>query len=136
MTSDAFKNMQLLEVGSGPMPSATCFTHCRLYCLEPLLPEYLEIGFPLHYYCNPAFIHAAAENIPVEDNFFDAVITENALDHVDNIVETANEIRRALKPSGLLRMHVQYHLPTLTEPIEIDDDILQNYLDGVATSEK
>jgi SAM-dependent methyltransferase len=120
---DAFKNMKLLEVGSGPMPSATCFRDCRLYCLEPLLPEYLQIGFPLHYYQNVTFIHAAAENIPIDDNFFDAVIAENSIDHVDNVVEAANEIGRVLKRGGLLRMHVHYHRPALCEPIDINDEL-------------
>lgn len=120
---DAFRGMKLLEVGSGPMPSATCFTGCRLYCLEPLLPEYLQVGFPLHYYDNVTFIHAACESIPVEDNFFDAVISVNAIDHVDNIGEAADEIRRVLKPAGLFRMHVHYHPPMICEPIEINDDL-------------
>jgi SAM-dependent methyltransferase len=122
---DAFRDKKLLEVGSGPMPSATCFKDCRLYCLEPLLPEYLQVGFPLHYYDNVSFIHGFSENIPVEDSFFDAVISVNAIDHVDNIRETAGEIRRVLKPSGQLRMHVHYHSPKLCEPIELNDDVIQ-----------
>jgi SAM-dependent methyltransferase len=123
LPADTFKNMKLLEVGSGPMPSATCFSDCRLYCLEPLLPDYLQIGFPLHYYQNVTFIHAAAEDIPIDDKFFDAVIAENSLDHVDNIVQAASEIRRVLKHGGLLRMHVHYHRPAICEPIDIDDDL-------------
>jgi SAM-dependent methyltransferase len=119
---DSFRGMKLLEVGSGPMPSATCFKGSRLYCLEPLLPQYLEAGFPLHYYDGVNFIHGPAEKIPVKDNFFDAVISVNAIDHVDNIEEAAKEIRRVLKPSGLFRMHIHYHRATTCEPVEIDDD--------------
>jgi SAM-dependent methyltransferase len=126
LPTDAFKAMKLLEVGSGPLPSATCFTHSRLYCLEPLLPEYLQAGFPLHYYDDVRFIHAAAENIPIEDNSFDAVIAENAIDHVDDIAATANEIRRVLKPGGLFRMHVHYHQATTCEPIEFNDDLFRD----------
>jgi SAM-dependent methyltransferase len=121
LAPNAFRNMKVLEVGSGPMPSATCFQGCRLYCLEPLLPEYLQAGFPLHYYDNVSFIHAAAEDIPAEDCFFDAVISENAIDHVDDIKQAAGEIRRVLKPDGLFRMNVHYHPPTTCEPIELDD---------------
>src|SRR4029077_13516697 len=50
LAPDAFQGMKVLDIGSGPIPSATCFKGCRIYCLEPLLPKYLEIGFPLHYY--------------------------------------------------------------------------------------
>lgn len=120
---DAFENMKLLEVGSGPMPSATCFKGSRLYCLEPLLPEYLQAGFPLHYYENVRFIHGVAEDIPIRDDFFDAVIAVNSIDHVDNLEDAAKEIRRVLKPGGRFRMHVHYHRATVCEPIEIDDDL-------------
>jgi SAM-dependent methyltransferase len=124
---DAFSGMRLLEVGAGPMPSATCFTGCTLYCLEPMLPQYMQAGFPLHYYGGGVvFIHAAAENIPVEDRFFDAVISVNAIDHVDDIGKVAAEIRRVLKVDGLLRMHVHYHVPTVCEPVQLNDDIFQD----------
>lgn len=129
LPADAFQNMKLLEVGSGPMPSATCFKGCRLYCLEPLLPQYLLAGFPLHYYDDVNFIHGAAENIPVENNFFDAVIAENSIDHVDDIRQAAREIKRVLKPGGMLRMHVHYHRPAPCEPIEINDDLFRELFD-------
>lgn len=125
LAPDAFTGMKVLEVGSGPFPSASCFKNCRLYCLEPLLPEYLLAGFPLHYYEDVTFIHGFAESIPIKDNFFDAVISVNAIDHVDNITETAGEIRRVLKPGGFLRMHVHYHTPQVCEPIELTDGYFQ-----------
>lgn len=120
---DAFAGMKVLEVGSGPMPSATCFKDCHLYCLEPLLPEYLQVGFPLHYYDNASFIHGVAEDIPVMNGYFDAVISVNAIDHVDDIKQAASEIGRVLKRGGLLRIHVHYHRATICEPVEINDDI-------------
>ena len=98
--TDAFRGMKLLDVGAGPMASATCFEGADLYCLEPLLPQYLQAGFPIHYYGKTTFISAPSERIPVPDAFFDAVISANAIDHVDNIGETALEIKRVLKPGG------------------------------------
>jgi SAM-dependent methyltransferase len=62
----------------------------------------------------------------VEDNFFDAVISVNAIDHVDDIRQTASAIRRILKPDGLLCMHIHYHAPKLREPIAIDDDLFRD----------
>jgi SAM-dependent methyltransferase len=123
LTPDAFSNMKLLEVGAGPMPSATCFKNSRLYCLVPMLPQYLESGFPLHYYEGVTFIHGVAENIPIADDFFDAVILVNAIDHVDDIRQTAGEIRRVLKPAGLFRMHVHFHAAKICEPIELNDEL-------------
>ena len=125
LTPDAFQGMKLLDIGSGPMPSATCFKGCRLYCLEPLLHKYLEIGFPLHYYENVTFIHGVSERIPVQDSSFDAVISVNAIDHVDDIRETAAEIKRVLRTDGLFRMYVHYHPSTECEPINFDDDLFQ-----------
>ena len=125
LSPDSFQGMKLLDIGSGPMPSATCFKGCRIFCLEPLLAKYLEVGFPLHYYENVTFIHGVSERIPVEDSFFDAVISVNAIDHVDDIRKTAAEIKRILKPDGLFRMHVHYHSSTKCEPIMLDDHIFQ-----------
>jgi SAM-dependent methyltransferase len=125
LPSDAFQGMKLLDVGSGPMPSATCFRGSQLFCIEPHLPKYLEAGFPLHYYGNVTFIHGVSEAMPVESNFFDAVIAVNAIDHVDNIWETASEIRRVLKSGGGISIHVHYHAPTKCEPISINDSLMQ-----------
>ena len=51
----------------------------------------------------------------------DAVISVNAIDHVDDIVKTAAEIRRVLKPGGEVAMQVHYHKSTKTEPVELND---------------
>ena len=123
LSAQAFTGMKLLDVGAGPIPSATCFKGAELYCLEPLLPKYIEAGFPLHYYGNVTFIHSVSESIPVVDNFFDAVISVNAIDHVDDLPATALEISRVLKSDGLFRMHVHYHQPTVCEPVVINDQV-------------
>lgn len=133
---DAFDGLKILDIGSGPMPSATCFKGCRLYCLEPLLHRYLEVGFPLHYYDNVSFVHGVSEKIPVEDNFFDAVISVNAIDHVDNIKETAAEIRRVLKTDGMLRMHVHYHPASKCEPVNLNDAIIHELFDWCKNLDK
>ncbi len=114
-------------LGSGPAPisSTLCFEGVDLYCLDPLLDRYLQVGYPLHYYDGVKFIQAHSENIPVPDNFFDAVISANAIDHVDDLVKTSKEIKRVLKKNGRFAMHAHYHKATSTEPIEITDDIFK-----------
>jgi SAM-dependent methyltransferase len=123
LTDQAFSEMKLLDVGAGPIPSSMVFRNCEIYCLEPLLHKYLEAGYPLHYYDHCRYIHAHSEEIPVEDNFFDAVISVNAIDHVDDLSLTSIEIKRVLKENGLLRMHVHYHRATKWEPIVITDEL-------------
>lgn len=114
---------RVLDVGAGPMPGGTAFVDVELWCLDPLYPVYLQLGFPLHYWDRVRFVNAFAEDIPIEDGFFDAVISVNAIDHVDDFLKTATEIRRVLKNDGFLRMHVHYHAKTTTEPIELNDEV-------------
>ena len=129
LEKNAFENMKLLDIGSGPFPSALCFSGCEVYNLDPLFDRYIGAGYPIHCYESRArFVHAKAEFIPFENQFFDAVISVNAIDHVDDFEKTANEVKRVLKPGGRFRMHVHYHLKTKTEPIELNDEIfLKHY---------
>lgn len=122
LSRDAFEGKHLLDVGSGPIPSATCFSGAKLTCLDPLHPRYVEAGFPYDCYNNVQFVGGPAEKMPLEDASFDVVIAVNSIDHVDNIKRTTKEIERVLKPGGRLRMHVHYHRATILEPIELNDD--------------
>jgi SAM-dependent methyltransferase len=129
LETDAFHGMKVLDIGSGPFPSGLCFTDCELYCLDPLMAKYIEAGYPVHCYDNRAkFVQSMAEDMPFDDGFFDAVISVNAIDHVNDFGKTAKEIQRVSKPSGRFRMHVHYHPKTTAEPIELNDEIfLQHY---------
>jgi SAM-dependent methyltransferase len=131
-----FKDKKVLDVGSGPIPSATCFEGADLYCLDPLLDKYLSVGFPLHYYGNVKFVHGYSEKIPVQDNFFDVVLSANALDHVDDFEMTASEIKRVLKADGLVIFHVHYHPPSKNEPLELSDERMLNAFSGIKNFRK
>jgi SAM-dependent methyltransferase len=124
-----FKGMKVLDIGSGPFPSGLCFLDCEVFCLDPLHDSYLTAGYPIHCYEQRArFVHSFAENMPFDDGYMDAVISVNAIDHVDDFAKTANEIKRVLKPGGRFRMHVHYHPKTTAEPIELNDEVfLANY---------
>ena len=122
---NAFKGFKVLDIGSGPIPSACIFDNCELFCLDPLIEDYLKIGFPLHYYDHVKFIKGYSEDMPFEDHYFDAIISVNAIDHVDDFFKTAKEIERVLKPQGFMRMHIHYHKKTSAEPQELNDDIVK-----------
>ena len=127
LSKDCFKGMKLLDVGSGPFPNSLIFEACEVYNMDPLISNYTELGYPISQYDSRAtFIEGFSESIPMEDHFFDAVISVNAIDHVDDFEKTAQEINRVLKPGGLFRMHVHYHEPLLTEPVQITDDRFQS----------
>jgi ubiquinone/menaquinone biosynthesis C-methylase UbiE len=126
LDKEAFKNSKLLDIGSGPFPCAMVFEDTELYCLDPLYSKYIEIGIPFHYYNKVKFINAFAEKMPFPNNYFDAVISVNAIDHVDDFNLVAEEVKRIIKPGGKLRMHIHYHKKTPTEPIELNDEIVSN----------
>lgn len=129
LEKDSFSEMRILDIGSGPFPSGLCFSNCEIYCLDPLFDRYIKAGFPIHIYEQRArFVQAKAEAIPFNDNFFDAVISVNAIDHVDDFEKTALEIKRVLRPAGCFRMHVHYHPKTTAEPLELNDVVfLKSY---------
>lgn len=121
----AFDGLRILDIGSGPLPSALAYLNCEIYCLDPLLPAYLEVGFPIHIYEKRVkFTYGFSEKMPFVNNFFDAIISVNAIDHVDDFNLTVNEIKRVLKPGGKLRFHIHYHAKTVTEPLELNDGIV------------
>jgi SAM-dependent methyltransferase len=126
----AFEGLKVLDVGSGPHPSALVFSNCEIYNFDPLLPLYIEAGYPIHIYDDRVkFVYGFSEKMPFADDFFDAVISANALDHVDDFRLTANEIKRVLKPSGKLRLHLHFHPATSMEPLEINDSIVSKAFD-------
>ena len=126
LNSDSFQNLKVLDVGSGPIPSATVFRGATIYSLDHLMSDYMKVGYPFHLYNNAYFINAKSECIPFPDAYFDAIISVNAIDHVDNFDQTSLELKRLLKVNGLFRMHVHYHSKTICEPIEINDEVFLN----------
>jgi SAM-dependent methyltransferase len=125
LTDQVFSGEKILDIGSGPLPSALAFKDCEVYCLDPLYPLYLEAGYPLHIYESRAkFACGFSEKMPFETGFFDSIISVNALDHVDDFFATAQEIKRVLKPNGKLRFHLHYHSKTPTEPLELNDAVV------------
>ncbi len=125
LNRSAFDGSRILDIGSGPLPSALAYSNCEIYCLDPLMPLYMEAGFPIHIYDQRLkFVFGFSEHMPFEDDYFDAIISVNAIDHVDDFKLTVNEIKRVLKPGGKLRFHIHYHLKTATEPLELNDEIV------------
>jgi SAM-dependent methyltransferase len=126
---DHFRGKKVLDVGCGPFPQVAVFTDCEAYGVDQLVNEYRKLGFPIDAWSERVhYIEAAAESIPVEDGFFDAVISVNAIDHVDDFAAVAREIARVLGPGGTLRFEAHYHPPTSEEPWELSDEIiLDNY---------
>jgi uncharacterized radical SAM superfamily Fe-S cluster-containing enzyme len=125
ISPNVFAGKRVLDLGSGPYPSAMSFKDCEIYCLDPLVDFFERIGYPFKFYDSRVrFVSGYAEKMPFQDNFFDAIISVNSIDHVDCFHSTSHEIKRVLKSDGLLRLHVHYHKPTKLEPLELNDSIM------------
>jgi len=127
---DTFAGMRLLDIGCGPFPNIMAFSDCERHGVDPLVEKYRQIGFPITEWSRMGYEYHCvnAERTQFDDGAFDAVISVNAIDHVDDFEAAAKEIRRILRPKGLFCMHVHYHKPEPCEPIEISDKLfLKNF---------
>lgn len=120
LKQDYFTGKRVLEVGSGPLAPILQFTDCTRHCIDPLINMYLAAGWPLFAY-DATFINIGGESLPYPDGYFDAVISVNALDHVDDFDRVASEMQRVLRRGGGVYVEVEYHEPTVTEPIKLND---------------
>ena len=123
LAPDALAGKRVLDVGCGPMANLLVFTECERHGIDPLVDRYRAAGFPLEEWAAEGFAYhcAPAEKMPFPENSFDVVVSVNAIDHVDDFEAVAREIQRVLRPDGHLRMQVNYHPPTVTEPVSLSD---------------
>lgn len=131
VSPDLFQGKSVLEVGCGPLPYSLAFTDCRLTGLDPLVASYKEAGYPLGSYDKRLrYVAGAAERMPLRARAFDAVISVNAIDHVDDFWIAAREIDRVLADDGLLLLEVHYHPPTTEEPWTLSDETIRRAFEG------
>jgi SAM-dependent methyltransferase len=117
---DSFAGKRVLEIGCGPMAPILQFTNCERHGVDPLVNLYMAAGWPLFDY-DAKFVNTGGESLPYPDGYFDAVIAVNALDHVDDFEQVASEMQRVLRAGGEAQFEVEYHMPTVTEPVKLSD---------------
>jgi SAM-dependent methyltransferase len=126
---DHFAGKTILDLGCGPYPLSIAFEDCHIVGLDPLVREYEATGFPLAEFADRVtFVRGFAEDMPFASHSFDAIISVNAIDHVDDFAAAAREISRVLKKDGVLRMQVHYHAPTELEPNALGDEEILAHL--------
>ncbi len=126
---DHFAGKTILDLGCGPYPLSIAFEDCHIVGLDPLVQEYEAAGFPLSEFADRVtFVRGLAEDMPFASESFDAIISVNAIDHVDDFPGAAREISRVLKKDGVLRMQVHYHAPKKLEPNALDDEVILAHL--------
>ncbi|MFO0753175.1 MAG: class I SAM-dependent methyltransferase [Thermodesulfovibrionales bacterium] len=95
----SLKGKAVLDVGCGPMGALKWFHSRSRFGLDELVAEYRAIGYPLEAH-ETSYVQGKAENMPFPDEKFDAVLSVNALDRVEDFSAALSEIFRVLKPGG------------------------------------
>jgi SAM-dependent methyltransferase len=98
---------RVLEVGGGPVGVATFYPSKRAVLVDPL-ESFYGSNEVLRKLRNPhaEYVSGRGESLPVETGDFDLVIIENCIDHVQDADGVMRELKRALRPDGVLYLTV------------------------------
>ncbi|XP_060569486.1 thiol S-methyltransferase TMT1B-like [Ruditapes philippinarum] len=100
------KDLTILDVGSGPAVNVDCLPRLsKLVCLDPnpFFEEHVKNKINSHTsLAEIHFVRGYAENVPFENETFDAVICTLIMCVVSDLGKSLDEIMRVLKPGGKL----------------------------------
>jgi len=101
--TEFFGNQSILEVGCSPAATIHGINKSHLNVgIDPLSKEWTRL-----YERNTCHIQGMGEYLPLKNEFFDAILCINTLDHVQAPCGVLKEIRRCLKEKGNLFLWVQ-----------------------------
>jgi 2-polyprenyl-6-hydroxyphenyl methylase/3-demethylubiquinone-9 3-methyltransferase len=103
-------NQRVIELGCGPAGCFIFFTQHSLTAIDPLIDEY-EQNIPFFRksnYPHTVFVSADIENLSL-DKQFDVVLCFNVINHVSNIGQCLQNIKKLLSPKGILLLSVDAH---------------------------
>lgn len=123
--ADCFSEKQLLEIGCGPQGFSASLVQMAKnqplshVIVDSLLDKYQNFPIFSLFGKDTIKIKALGEQMPVPSNFFDLVICQNVLDHVNQPLVVINEIYRILKRGGmaLIGVHVLSPFSRLFNPL-------------------
>jgi SAM-dependent methyltransferase len=97
----------VVEVGSGPIGICSFFPAATRIAVDPLEPFYAtnEVLVRVR---NPEvdYREGTGEALPIDEGRADLLIIENCIDHVRDVDSVMREIRRVLRPGGILYLTV------------------------------
>ena len=130
LSYEDYQDKSILDIGCGPRGSLEWADMAALRIgLDPLVNDYFKLGGGTLYH-KMHYVRGYSEDMPFPDEMFDFVFSINSLDHVDDLDETISEMKRVLKVGGICGIIVDTnHKPTPTEPITIDLDLKDKFLD-------
>ena len=130
ISPEEYEDKAILDIGCGPRGSLEWADGANVRIgLDPLVNEYYKLNGGTLFH-KMQYVRGYSEDMPFPDEIFDFVFSINSLDHVDDLDETISEIKRVLKIGGICGIIVDVnHEPTVNEPITIDLDLKDKFLD-------
>ncbi len=127
LTKEDYAGQVIMDIGCGPRGSLEWADNTkRRVGLDPLADKYVKMEGRNH---EMEYIQSGAEKMPFDTGSFDFVTSLNSLDHVDDLGECIQEIKRIVAPGGLFLMICDIHsYPTLAEPSNFGWDISKSFL--------
>lgn len=93
------KGKRVIEVGGCLPEQMVIFQNVEEWVsIDPRNPQTKRNG-------KYSYIAGIASSIPVEDNYFDFVFSCNAFEHINDLPDTIAELKRVLKPGGIIYAH-------------------------------
>ena len=112
---DLFGDRVVVDVGPGPLGFPDACPARIAIGVDPLADRFRERGLLLD--SDALYLAVGAESIPLLADSVDVVVARNSLDHVESPPRAMDEIRRILRPGGMLILSVDVdHPATATEP--------------------
>jgi ubiquinone/menaquinone biosynthesis C-methylase UbiE len=115
------EGQSILEIGCGPgyftIPAADKAGYGTVYSLDiyPMMIEIVERKVLKHQLKNVKTLLAPASNIDLDDESIDLILCIDVLSDITDINDTLLELRRVLKPNGILSVfepHTSWELGT------------------------
>lgn len=127
LEEDFYNQKKILDIGCGPRGSLEwADVAAERIGLDPLADQYMKLEGKHH---KMEYRKSGSESIPYPDGYFDVISSLNSLDHVDDLNQTINEIKRCVKKGGLFLLISDIHsFPTVAEPSNFDWDIAVKFL--------
>jgi ubiquinone/menaquinone biosynthesis C-methylase UbiE len=112
---------KVLDVGCGRgfylNVLSSCWPNLKLHGVD-LNERYLSIAKKLLKGTTARFVKADIVKLPFRDNYFDCVIASEILEHVEKDKKALAEIKRVLKPEGILMITVpNSNYPLMWDPL-------------------
>ncbi len=103
-------NFKALQIGCAVEDAIFYLPYGQLHAIDPLANFY-KANFKRSNNPKVEYRQASGEKIPFPISYFDLIICQNVIDHVMDCNHVLNEIKRTLKPNGMVYFGVDVYPP-------------------------